>query len=128
MTREEIIQAISDDKLMPFIQPDHLAQIVDFVIKNYHPSLPSNLGEAAEEYAYQGIPDIMKPAFKPLADEVVKYFKAGAEWQRERMMEDAIDGIARPDDCEIWVNLKGYGYNYKDGDKIKLIIIMEEEK
>ena len=35
MTREEIIQAISDDKMMPFIQPEQLAQIVEFVIKNY---------------------------------------------------------------------------------------------
>ena len=52
-------------------------------------------------------------------------FKAGAEWQREQMLKDAVDGIARPDDCEIWVNLKGYDYNYKDGDKIKLIIIKE---
>ena len=50
MTREEIIQAISDDKMMPFIQPEQLAGIVDFVIKNYKPSLSSNLDEAAEEY------------------------------------------------------------------------------
>ena len=35
MKREEIIQAIAEDKLMPFIQPEQLAQIVDFVIKNY---------------------------------------------------------------------------------------------
>ena len=47
MTREEIIEAISDDKMMPFIQTDQLANIVDFVIKNYKPSLPSNLDEAA---------------------------------------------------------------------------------
>ncbi len=47
--REEIIQAISDDKMMPFIQPEQLAEIVDFVIKNYKPSLPSNLDEAAED-------------------------------------------------------------------------------
>lgn len=36
MTQEEIIQAISDDKTMPFIQPEQLAGIVDFVIKNYN--------------------------------------------------------------------------------------------
>ena len=39
MTQEEIIQAISDDKTMPFIQPEQLAEIVDFVIKNYNPFL-----------------------------------------------------------------------------------------
>lgn len=42
MTKEEIIQAISDDKMMPFIQPEQLAQIVEFVINNYRPSLPSD--------------------------------------------------------------------------------------
>lgn len=31
MTREEIINALQDDKMMPFIQPDQLANIVDFV-------------------------------------------------------------------------------------------------
>lgn len=51
MTKEEIIQAISDDKMMPFIQPEQLAQIAAFVIKNYQPSLPSNLDEAAEKYS-----------------------------------------------------------------------------
>lgn len=75
------------------------------------------LNKAAEEYAQD-------ETMSGLAE---RAFKAGAKWQRERMMEDSIDGIARPDDCEIWVNLKGYGYNYKDGDKIKLIIIKEEE-
>jgi hypothetical protein len=35
MTREEIINALQDDKMMPFIQPDQLAKIVDFVIENY---------------------------------------------------------------------------------------------
>ena len=47
MTREEILEAITDDKMMPFIQPEQLSEIVDFVIKNYKPSLPSNLDEAA---------------------------------------------------------------------------------
>ena len=84
MTKEEIIEAISEDKTMPFIQTDHLANIVNFVIKNYHPSLPPNSDEAAEEYAYRGIPDILKPTFKPLADEVAKYFKAGVEWVVEQ--------------------------------------------
>ena len=51
MTQEEIIQAITNDKTMPFIQPEHLADIVDFVIKNYTPSLPSNLDEAANRQA-----------------------------------------------------------------------------
>lgn len=51
MTKEEIIEAIADDDMMPFIQPEQLAGIVDFVVKNYQPSLPFDLDEAAEKYS-----------------------------------------------------------------------------
>lgn len=74
MTQEEIIQAITDDKTMPFIQPEQLARIVDFVIKNYQPSLPSNLDEAAHKYA-----DGENPTC-PCEECLIKTFKAGAEW------------------------------------------------
>lgn len=41
-------------------------------------------------------------------------FKAGAEWMvRQGYIEE---GIARPDDCEIWVNL--IDTDIKDGDKV----------
>ena len=86
MTQEEIIQAITDDKMMPFIQPEHLSEIVDFVIKNYKPSLPSNLDEAANNYGIDirlGYPRVM--------DETDKYiynaFKAGAEWMAGQGVE-----------------------------------------
>ena len=45
MTKEEIVQTISDDKMMPFIQTGQLVEIVDFVIKNYTPSLSSDLDD-----------------------------------------------------------------------------------
>ena len=80
MTKAEIVEAISEDKMMPFIQPDQLVNIVDFVIKNYKPSLPSNLDEAAEksteEYVYNEggpFPGTTGVSFK-------NGFKAGAEW------------------------------------------------
>lgn len=75
MTREEILKAITDDKMMPFIQPEQLANIVDFVIENFKPSLPSNLDEAAEAHrrkVYYG--DLEMCQF------VREVFKAGAEW------------------------------------------------
>lgn len=75
MTREEILEAITDDKMMPFIQPDQLANIVDFVIKNSQPSLPSNLDKAAEAHrrkVYYGDAE--------MCQFVREVFKAGAEW------------------------------------------------
>ena len=82
MTCEEIIQAISDDKMMPFIQPGQVAGIVDFVIKNYQPSLPSDLDEAA--FSYEN--DLWESGFKECGyspQEVSDAFKAGAEWMAE---------------------------------------------
>ena len=85
MTKEELIQAISDDKMMPFIQPEQLAGIVDFVIKNYKPSLPSKLDEAAIDAAQLDMQD--RQIMEATNEERLRYsrifrrgFKAGAEW------------------------------------------------
>ena len=48
----------------------------------------------------------------------------GMKLQREQMMEQAIDGVARPDDCEVWCNLDSL--NLKDGDKVKIVIVKSE--
>lgn len=55
-------------------------------------------------------------------------FVNGARWQKQQMLEEAVEGVARPDDCEIWVNLVGYGYKFKDGDKVKIIVVKEDER
>ena len=101
------------------------------------------LEDAAKKYAVETNPSINLPCVFCLRDS----FKAGANWQKEQnaiktariarkvidgykeeMMKEAMEGIARPDDCEIWVDLVGYGYKFRDGEKIKLIIIKENEK
>ena len=45
----------------------------------------------------------------------------------EQMMKGAVEGEAHPDDCEIWVNLSGYGFNIKDGDKVRFIVLPKED-
>ena len=44
----------------------------------------NNLEKAAEEYAYRGIPDEIKQNVKPIADEIIKQFIAGAKWQYQK--------------------------------------------
>ena len=53
------------------------------ILQREQPSLPSNLDEAAEEYAY-----------KTTWDHGVRFdsFKAGAKWDREQMMSKAVEG------------------------------------
>lgn len=85
MTKEEIIDAISDDKMMPFIQPEQLARIIDFVSENYNTSLPSDLDEAAEEWCKMNNKGIALSADKKshYLAEGKDAFKAGAEWLKE---------------------------------------------
>ena len=93
MTKEEALKVFRSYKiwdLMDNFTTNELQEMIDAIVST--PSLPSNLDEAEKEYAYRGIPDIMKPTFKPLADEVAKYFKAGAEWMAGQgvIYEDAV--------------------------------------
>ena len=105
MTKEEIIEAISEDKLMPFIQPDNLANIVNFVIKNYMHSLPSNLDEAAIQAAQIDMCErqIMEDSneHRMLYSSIFRRgFKAGVEWmagqfQQEQPDNEDIDKVAQ---------------------------------
>lgn len=82
MTREQILNAIANDKMMPFIQPAQLAEIVDFVIKNYKPSLPSDLDVAAHRYAWEKQEHHIDFDGDEYLDYGPRYdaFKAGAKW------------------------------------------------
>ena len=109
MTKEEIIQAITDDKMMPFIQPEQLAEIVNFVIKNYQPSIPSNLDEAADCYKDtikpEDVDDYANGVFYETFTEyqIADAFKAGAEWmagQFQKIEGELVD----------WYEAKGVDY------------------
>ena len=124
MTREEIIEAISDDKMMPYIEPYQLSDIVDFVIKNYKPSLPSNLDVAAKKIAYGVCKQLPNGTEK---DSIVYYAilaaKVGAEWMAgQGATKEAVIGIATE---EISINVSQKTLNELDlcpGDKVVFTI------
>ena len=75
----------------------------------------SDIDEAAEkmypkQYAYMPKPGSTIDLGKALRDA----FKAGVEWMAGQGYTK--EGIARPDDCEIWINLTDT--DIKDGDKV----------
>ena len=90
-----------------------------------------NLEKAAEAYATESAgwnPDGTEK-YQVIQEEVYA-FKAGAEWQRERMLENAVE-------CDVYGHCSGWltfeyvpecDFDFKPGDKVKLIIIKEEEK
>ena len=77
LDREEIVEAISDDKMMPYIEPYQLSEIVDFVIKNYKPYLPTIKGWVAR--------DSVEDAFNGcgLILHCKKPWRAGGEWSNQ---------------------------------------------
>lgn len=112
MTKEEILNAIANDKTMPFIQPEQLAGIVDFVIKNHVPSI-SNLDEAAEDFGKrQGL------ELRPSAE---KFFKAGAEWMAGQGVSGKIIMTYRDGTALIECPLEG-----KTEDKVIVQILQQK--
>ena len=85
-------------------------------------AIPNDLEEAAKAaatevytYTFQGM------------DDLIGLFKAGAKWQKEQMLKEAVDTMittnlaARP---TIYIdNLERFGFKY--GDKVHLVIIKE---
>ena len=57
-------------------------------------------------------------------DDMLDFATYFVNWQKEQLIKEAIDGIARPNDGEVWCDLNSF--NFKDGDKVKVIIIMKE--
>lgn len=127
--REEIIQAITDDKMMPFIQPEQLAEIVNFVIKNYKPSLPSNLDEAAETFNREDAARMWDYEGKTEGEIVEAAFKAGAEWQKEQMMKEAVavEVVGEKRDLRLIDSTQRCLFNAKRGDWLRIIIVKEDE-
>lgn len=84
--------------------------------------LPSNLDEAAEEYYDNMWDDLGGKAMVINYEHDIWYpssvietvFKAGAEWMAGQGYTK--EGVARPDDCEIWINFTDT--DIKDGDEV----------
>ena len=110
MTKEEI-QYEAQSIIQEWGSNDS-APYVEFVEKLASMELPeslSNLDEAAEKYSENILANN-----EDLQDAIEDAFKAGAEWMAGQGYTR--EGIARPDDCEIWVNLTDT--DIKDGNKV----------
>lgn len=76
MTREEIIEAIQNDNMMPFLQDWEARDVVDFVLKNSRPYLPAELYEAAEDRVTENGRFELTASEKMRIDDIM----FGAEW------------------------------------------------
>lgn len=112
MTQEEAKLVL--DSLSTWVGQERLItdEIVEAIRTLSQPSLPSNLDEAANDgwalYEYRESPKGL------YSNCYIDGFKAGAEWMAGQGYTK--EGIARPDDCEVWVNFTST--DIKDGDEV----------
>ena len=94
-------------------------EVLSYINSLEEEPVSNDLEEAAKNYEE----DAIFYAARRISD----FFKAGAEWQKEKMIEDAVDG-------EIYFNMDYLQYHinteplthFHHGDKVKLIIVKEE--
>ena len=90
-----------------------------------------NLKKEIEKYYYDNFAFISS-AHIPTLDILTSIAKHFIEWQREAMLSNALDAtvteIYGVNGLDVAANLSEKLSKYKDGDKVKLIIVNEEEK
>ena len=102
----------------------------DFInmVSKEQPSLPSNLDEAAKEYAKTTFkkPHSDNPDEEITIVEPDKYagFIAGAKWDKEQMMSNAVEGTVYGNGVYTWV-AGDIPSQFKYGDKVRIIIVKE---
>ena len=117
MTREDVIEILA--RFVIGAKPCSQREIIDACASAYgmlkeQPSLHSNLDEAAQKVEdYYDVGDEHGYLCCRRGD-IKDAFKAGAEWMAEQGYVK--EGITRPDDCEIWVNMTNT--DIKDGDEV----------
>jgi hypothetical protein len=100
-----------------------LSDAIDIIssLQQEQPELPSNLDEAAVEFSK----DV---ASGHIYKDLCVGFKAGAEWQKEQVLKDAVDG-------KVYFQIGGIKRVKSDdfensgihlGDKVRIIIVKEE--
>ena len=110
------------------------SMMIDLRDKLYPTEQPSEGLEKAADYYLDNAPtaDFMEGSYD--GPQVLDAFRAGANWQKEQMMEQAIDAVIVNDetsgcvvDCEQGC-LVLEPHTYPLGQKLKLLIIKEEEQ
>ena len=93
-----------------------------FVVNEYHKEEPvsEDLEEAAKTYAKKE-----SHGYEPC--NIVKTFRVGAKWQKQQMMKNGVDAKITLLDGISYVS-KDVLSQFRPGEKVKLIIIKEEEQ
>lgn len=120
---------------------NHTLALIDS-LQQEQPSLPSNLDEAAEDFVWEimendedGVSDLCRKLYPTskitdFYDALAEFFKAGAEWQKNQMLKEAVEGEIqmRYSGCLCAKTIRAINEDkFKFGDKVRIIIVKEEK-
>lgn len=120
---------------------NHTLALIDSLMQE-QPSLP-DLDEAAEDFVWEimendedGISDLCRKLnhlskISDFYDGLAEFFKAGAEWQKQQMMKEAVEGEIqmRYSGCLCAKTIRAINEDkFKFGDKVRIIIVKEEKE
>lgn len=107
---------------------DYIESYINLIEREY--SIPSNLEEAAKEYAKTTFkkPHSDNPDEEVTIVEPDKYagFIAGAKWDKEQMMSNAVEGTVYGNGVYTWV-AGDIPSQFKYGDKVRVIVLPKED-
>lgn len=126
MTKEEMAKAYADGFIEEYREIAYYAFLCGYGAK-CSLEIPNNLEEAANNYL-DGVYGKM-----PHSDFHIAIFIAGAKWQKEQMMKNALHGWLDEDneppyDLNVICEEKIPFGEFKHCDKIRIIIMKEDEK
>ena len=94
------------------------------------PETPNDLEEAADNHIRKVVDTAGHPGWDWATQDITDAFIAGAKWQKEQMMEEAVEGYVVKDITgSLAVTAKGINLDgFKVGDKVRIIIVKEDGK
>ena len=140
--RDKIMKGIfsiplsGSDRAYATFEYEILGKVRDFIdtleVKDVNEEPVSNdLEREIKHYVYDPYFDLNGVAVKGATDyltveDVADIARHFVQWQKEQLMENAVEAVIHPYDGEIWVN-KDLLSIYDDCQRVKLIIIKEDK-
>ena len=135
MTKEEskalITLCVDEGVKQGIVKAHEFEELLDFLddCDKQH-SLPSNLFEAKHAFSEERFPD---EKMAPLRRAARIGYEAGAKWDREQMMQEAVEiEVWNYSSCTDLRALPLWGIdkfnNLEDGDKVRVIVLPKEEE
>ena len=134
MTKEEMAKAYAEGFIEEYREIAYDAFLCGYGAK-CSTEIPNDLEEAADNHIRKVVDAAGHPGWDWTTQDIADAFIAGAKWQKEQMMKEAVEGeVCIPN---VWVEHKegkelvvraeiSKELGFKFGDKVRIIIVKED--